>query len=70
MPASLYKVVINHEEQYRLLPADARLPLGWRPTGLPIGTLGECRAQLVKFWKNPRPGQVERVVKEAQAASQ
>ena len=27
---SVYKVVINHEEQYSIWPADRELPKGWR----------------------------------------
>ncbi len=62
-----YKVVVNHEEQYRLIPEDTPVPKGWRSPGLPAGTLEECRTQLLKVWKNPRPGQIEQVLKDAQA---
>jgi uncharacterized protein YbdZ (MbtH family) len=31
----VYKVVINHEEQYSIWPADRENPLGWR-CGSPI----------------------------------
>ena len=28
-----YKVVVNHEEQYSIWPADRENPLGWRDAG-------------------------------------
>ena len=28
-----YKVVVNHEEQYSIWPADRENPLGWRDVG-------------------------------------
>ena len=65
MPASTYRVVVNHEEQYRLVPSGPRVPKGWRSAGLPDGTLEECREQLLKVWKNAKPGEIEQVVKEA-----
>ena len=29
----LYKVVVNHEEQYSIWPADREIPLGWQDAG-------------------------------------
>ena len=37
------KVVVNHEEQYSVWPADRDLPLGWREAGKQ-GTKAECLA--------------------------
>ena len=68
MPPVQYHAVINHEEQYNVLPVGAKIPRGWRSAGLPAGTLREIRAQLVKVWKNRTPGELERVIKEAEAA--
>ena len=30
---TIYKVVINHEEQYSIWPVDRENPLGWRDAG-------------------------------------
>ena len=39
---TIYKVVVNHEEQYSIWPADDReTPVGWRDGGLQ-GTKAEC----------------------------
>lgn len=65
MPATTYQVVVNHEEQYRVIPSGPRIPKGWRSAGLPAGTLEECRQQLRKVWKNARPGQIEQALKAA-----
>lgn len=40
------RVVINHEEQYRLVREDRELPHGFRETGKK-GTLAELRAELM-----------------------
>ena len=29
--ATVYRVVVNHEEQYSIWPVDKELPLGWWP---------------------------------------
>jgi len=38
---TLYTVVVNHEEQYSIWPADRELPLGWREAGK-SGSKAEC----------------------------
>ena len=38
---TIYKVVVNHEEQYSIWPADRENPLGWRDTG-ESGSKTEC----------------------------
>ena len=40
---TIYKVVINHEEQYSVWPADRELPLGWSDAGK-RGPKAECLA--------------------------
>jgi MbtH protein len=51
---TLYKAVINHEEQYSIWPADRTLPVGWRETGK-IGTKIECLAFIGGVWTDMRP---------------
>ncbi len=51
---TVYKVVVNHEEQYSLWPADRENPLGWRDSGR-SGTKQECLAYINEVWKDLRP---------------
>ena len=49
-----FKVVINYEEQYSILPADRENPAGWRDEGMQ-GTREECLAHIKKVWTDMRP---------------
>lgn len=49
-----YKVVLNHEEQYSIWPADRDNPLGWRDDGK-TGTKDECLAHIKEVWTDMRP---------------
>ncbi len=49
-----YKIVVNHEEQYALWPADRKNALGWRDTGI-NGTKAECLARVEEVWRDMRP---------------
>ena len=40
---TIYKVVVNHEEQYSIWPADRENPLGWEDAGK-SGSKTECLA--------------------------
>jgi MbtH protein len=53
------KVVVNHEEQYSIWPADRELPLGWREAGKQ-GTKGECLASIEEVWTDMRPPSLRR----------
>jgi len=50
----IYKVVVNHEEQYSIWPADRELPLGWTETGKP-GSKTECLDYIKEVWTDMRP---------------
>jgi MbtH protein len=50
----LFKVVVNHEEQYSIWMADRELPLGWREAGF-SGVKDECLAYVEKIWTDMRP---------------
>ena len=52
--AMIYKVVLNHEEQYSLWPAGKENPSGWRDAGK-SGTRAECLAYVKEVWKDMRP---------------
>ncbi len=49
-----YKVVVNHEEQYSIWPADRTNPLGWRDAGK-SGSKDECLAYIKEVWTDMRP---------------
>lgn len=49
-----YRVVLNHEEQYSIWPAERDLPPGWRDEGAQ-GTKEECLAHIKNVWTDMRP---------------
>ncbi len=51
---TIYKVVLNHEEQYSIWPADRENPLGWRDAGK-NGTKEECLSYINEVWTDMRP---------------
>ena len=51
---TVYKVVLNHEEQYSIWPADKDNPLGWRDAGK-SGPKVECLAFIKEVWTDMRP---------------
>jgi MbtH protein len=64
--ATLYKVVVNHEEQYSIWPADRENPLGWRDAGK-RGTKVECLTFITKVWVDMRPLSLRKKMAEAAA---
>ena len=51
---TIYKVVVNHEEQYSIWPADRENPLGWWDAG-ESGSKTECLAYIKEVWTDMRP---------------
>ncbi len=51
---TVYKVVMNAEEQYSLWTADREIPAGWRDAGK-TGTKAECMAHIQEVWTDMRP---------------
>lgn len=51
---TLYKVVVNHEEQYSLWPADRENPLGWIDAGK-CGPKPDCLEYIASVWTDMRP---------------
>ena len=49
-----YQVVVNHEEQYSIWPADREQAPGWRAVGV-TGTKEECLAYIDEVWTDMRP---------------
>lgn len=58
---SQWTVLINHEEQYGLFPADRAAPAGWRPAGH-TGTEDECMAFVDRHWTDLRPASLRRAM--------
>lgn len=51
---TLYKVVMNQEEQYAIWPADRDNPLGWFDAGK-SGLKAECLGYIQEVWTDMRP---------------
>jgi MbtH protein len=51
---TVYKVVVNHEEQYSIWPAQRENPPGWRDVGK-SGPKEECLAHIKEVWTDMRP---------------
>ena len=51
---TIYKVVINHEEQYSIWPEYRDNPLGWRDEGK-VGRKAECLEHIERVWTDMRP---------------
>lgn len=51
---TIYRAVVNHEEQYSIWPADRENPVGWRDAGK-TGSKQECLAFIEQVWTDMRP---------------
>jgi MbtH protein len=51
---TIYKVVVNHEEQYSIWPADRENALGWNDVGK-TGLKSDCLAYIKEAWTDMRP---------------
>jgi uncharacterized protein YbdZ (MbtH family) len=61
---TIYKVVVNHEEQYSIWPADRENPLGWNDVGK-SGLKAECLAYIKEVWTDMRPLSLRKKMAEA-----
>jgi MbtH protein len=61
---TVYKVVVNHEEQYSIWPADRENALGWRDAGK-NGSKDECLAYIEEVWTDMRPLSLRKQMEEA-----
>jgi MbtH protein len=57
-PPITFNVVINHEGQYSIWPAERDNPLGWHNAGY-HGTKDECLAYIQEVWTDMRPLSVQ-----------
>jgi MbtH protein len=56
----MYKVVINHEEQYSIYPANRDNPPGWKDVGI-SGTKEACLDYIENNWTDMRPKSIREV---------
>jgi MbtH protein len=61
---TIYKVVVNDEEQYSIWFADRELPPGWRDAGQQ-GPKEECLAYIEEVWTDMRPLSLRKRMDEA-----
>lgn len=61
----IYKVVINHEEQYSIWFANREPPLGWQAVGKE-GRKSECLAYIDEVWTDMRPLSLRKKMAEMQ----
>ncbi len=62
-----YVVVVNHEEQYSIWPADREMPLGWKAVGKQ-GTKQECLDYIEEVWTDMRPLSLRKKMEEMDRA--
>ena len=62
---TIYKVVVNHEEQYSIWPVDRKNALGWNDPGT-TGTKAECLAYIKEIWTDMRPLSLRKKMAEAE----
>jgi MbtH protein len=61
---TIYKVVVNHEEQYSIWPAERENALGWNDAGK-SGTKQECLEFIKEAWTDMRPLSLRKKMEEA-----
>ena len=52
--AEIYRVVVNHEEEYTIWPIGKEIPAGWLEVGH-SGTKDACVAYIKDVWTDMRP---------------
>jgi uncharacterized protein YbdZ (MbtH family) len=61
---TIYKVVVNHEEQYSIWPEHKEMPLGWNEVGK-SGPKPECLSYIKDVWTDMRPLSLRKQMEEA-----
>jgi MbtH protein len=61
---AIYKVVVNHEEQYSIWPVDRENALGWKDAGK-NGLKAECLEYIKEVWTDMRPLSLRKKMEEA-----
>jgi MbtH protein len=60
---TVYRIVVNQEEQYSIWPIQEQLPKGWLDTGR-TGLRGEVLEYIGTVWTDMRPLSVRRQLEE------
>lgn len=63
---TVYKVVLNHEDQYSIWPAHRENPAGWRDDGK-SGLKAECLEHINQVWTDMRPLSLRKRMAEEEA---
>lgn len=64
----IYKVVVNHEEQYSIWPDYKEIPNGWHAVGK-VGLKPECLAYIKEVWTDMRPLSLRKQMAETEAGA-
>lgn len=62
---TIYRVVVNHEEQYSIWPVRKEIPNGWTDTGTQ-GPKADCLAHIEEVWTDMRPSSLRRQMDDAE----
>ena len=57
-----FKVVINHEEQYSIIPVTQKPSAGWREVGK-VGSQSVCLKYIEEVWTDMRPSDKDRILR-------
>ena len=63
---TIFKVVVNHEQQYSLWPVERGNAPGWRDAGK-TGDKNECLTYIESVWTDMRPLSLRKKMAEASA---
>jgi len=66
---TIYKVVVNHEEQYSIWPVDRDNPLGWKDVGK-SGPKDVCLTYIKEVWTDMRPLSLRKKMEEMEKNAQ
>ncbi|MBD2435864.1 MbtH family protein [Nostoc sp. FACHB-110] len=61
---TIYKVVVNDEEQYSIWPAYRENALGWKDAGK-TGSKSECLEYIKEIWTDMRPLSLRKKMEES-----
>ncbi|PSB17681.1 MbtH family protein [Phormidesmis priestleyi ULC007] len=65
---TLYRVVVNHEQQYSIWPVDRENALGWTDAGK-SGSKDDCLSYIKDVWTDMRPLSLRRQMEKASGES-
>jgi MbtH protein len=65
---TMFRVVVNHEDQYSIWPDYKELPKGWREVGK-VGKKQECLKYIDEVWTDMRPLSLRRHMDATQKSS-